>query len=318
VTKDQRTTSLQLLEWSWDRFARATEALDASAVRAILMELEAWVSQGSSNARDVERRKAASVFLRAAVDDVTDETLAATWRAGVNALKTFDSQSEWASKEKASRLKAVQGDGRLVEACRAAAVASPLVPLELLAVLALDGSEASADALLPHVERALGDTAQLEVLSRLGCYASKTRAITLLMNLINHRLKAGQVASPVLEFARSLGLDAGPRFRVKVRVVGDGNTGFTLSLDSERPGAAFRGWVDAEERPKARLLNREDGSTVCSLNELPAWLRRLATELGTSWKFETASVEHLRGLRSKRLLLWLQGVTGRPHAPGGL
>lgn len=303
-------TAFQLLEWSWYRFARSTEALEVVVVRAILGELEEWAHAAPTNPRDVERRKAASIFLRAAVDDASDETLLTTWRAAVNALKVFESQYAWGSKEKASRLRDVQGDARLVEASRAAAVGSQVVPLELLAVLALDGSEASADALLPHVERALTDEAQLEPLSRLGRYAAKTKAMTSLMALITDRLEASRTASPVMELAKSLGLASGPRFRVDVRVVGDGNTGFNLSLDSARPGAAFRGWVDTGQRTKHRMLNLEDGTTVCALSELPKWLRSAAKDLGTSWKFETASAQHLRGPRLKAFLSWLSGVTG--------
>jgi hypothetical protein len=229
----------------------------------------------------------------------------------VNALKVFESQYAWGSKEKASRLRDVQSDARLVEASRAAAVGSESVPLELLAVLSLDGSEASADALLPHVERALSDEARLEPLSRLGRYAAKTKAMTSLMTLITDRLEAARTASPVMALAKSLGLASGPRFRVDVRVAGDGNTGFTLSLDSARPGAAFRGWVDTgRERSKHRMLNLEDGTTVCPLTELPKWLKSAAKDLGTSWKFETASAQHLRGPRLKAFLSWLKGATG--------
>jgi hypothetical protein len=304
------TTAFQLLEWSWYRFARSTEALEAIVVRAILGELEGWTSQGPVNPRDVERRKAASIFLRAAVDDTNDETLLATWRAAVNALKVFESQYAWGSKEKASRLRDVLSAPRLVEASRAAAVGSQVVPLELLAVLSLDGSEASADALLPHVERALSDEAQLEPLSRLQRYAAKTKAMASLMTLITDRLEAARTASPVMELAKSLGLASGPRFRVDVRVVGAGNTGFNLSLDSARPGAAFRGWVDTGQRTKHRMLNLEDGATVCALSELPTWLQSAAKDLGTSWKFETASAQHLRGPRLKAFLSWLKGATG--------
>ena len=111
-------------------------------------------------------------------------------------------------------------------------------------------------------------------------------------------------------FVDAVDLASGPRFRVDVRVAGDGNTGFTLSLDSARPGPAFRGWVDTGQRTKHRMLNLEDGTTVCPLGELPTWLRSAAKDLGTSWKFETASAQHLRGPRLNAFLSWLKGVTG--------
>lgn len=301
------STAFELLEWSWYRFARSTEALDAAVVRALLGDLEGWARDSAKTARDTERRKAASIFLRAAVDDATEVTLLATWRAAVNALKVFESQYAWGSKEKAAKLSAVGAQARLVEASRAAAVGSTVVPLELLAVLAIDGSEASADALLPHVERAFADEARLEPLSRLGRYAAKTKATTSLLELIERRLDAARTASPVMALAKSLGLASGPRFRVEVRVSGDENTGFWVSLDSQRPGAAFRGWVQAGARSRDRMLHLDDGSTVCALAVLPGYLRRAAEELNTSWRFATATTQHLRGPRLQKFLAWLAG-----------
>lgn len=300
------STAFELLEWSWYRFARSTEALEANVVRAVLQDLEPWSHTVTKSARDGERRKAASVFLRVAVDDTTDEALLATWRTAVNALKVFESQYAWGSKEKAAKLMELRKNERLVEAARAAAVGSTLVPLELLAVLALEGSEMSADAMLPHVERALKDEAQLEPLSRLSRYAAKTKAMTSLMALIDGRLNAARTSAPANDLAKALGIASGNRFRVEVRVAGTGNRFFWISIDSDRPGPAFCGGVGGERT--STQLHHEDGSTECSLVELPAYLRQAAKKLDTTWEFRNASTRHLRGKRLATFLAWLEGT----------
>jgi hypothetical protein len=300
------STAFELLEWSWYRFARSTEALEANVVRAVLQDLEPWSHTVTKSARDGERRKAASVFLRVAVDDTTDEALLATWRTAVNALKVFESQYAWGSKEKAAKLMELRKNERLVEAARAAAVGSTVVPLELLAVLALEGSEMSADAMLPHVERALKDEAQLEPLSRLSRYAAKTKAMTSLMALIDGRLNAARTSAPANDLAKALGIASGNRFRVEVRVAGTGNRFFWISIDSDRPGPAFCGGVGGERT--STQLHHEDGSTECSLVELPAYLRQAAKKLDTTWEFRNASTRHLRGKRLATFLAWLEGT----------
>ncbi len=300
------STAFELLEWSWYRFARSTEALEANVVRAVLQDLEPWSHTVTKSARDGERRKAASVFLRVAVDDTTDEALLATWRTAVNALKVFESQYAWGSKEKAAKLTELRKNERLVEAARAAAVGSTVVPLELLAVLALEGSEMSADAMLPHVERALKDEAQLEPLSRLSRYAAKTKAMTSLMALIDGRLNAARTSAPANDLAKALGIASGNRFRVEVRVTGTGNRFFWISIDSDRPGPAFCGGVGGERT--STQLHHDDGSTECSLVELPAYLRQAAKKLDTTWEFRNASTRHLRGKRLATFLAWLEGT----------
>lgn len=300
------STAFELLEWSWYRFARSTEALEANVIRAVLADLEPWSRTVTKSARDGERRRAASVFLRVAADDTTDKSLLVTWRAAVNALKLFESQYAWGSKEKAAKLTELRKNERIVEAARAAAVGSTNVPLELLAVLAMEGSEASADALLPHVERALKDESQLEPLSRLDRYAAKTKAMTSLMGLIEGRLSAARLSAPANDLANALGIASGTRFRVEVRVPGTGNRFFWLSIDSDRPGPAFRGGVGGVG--PSTDLHRPDGTTECSLVELPKYLRAAAKKLETTWEFRSASTRHLRGKRLATFLGWLEGT----------
>ncbi len=302
-------TALELLEWSWYRFARSTEGLAAETARGVLQRLEAWEQE--PGVRTPERRRAASLFLRAAVDDLTDEAVSRTWRPAVIALKAFESQYAWGSKEKRARLAAVQADARLVEACRAAVVGCTQLPLELLAVLALDGTEASADALLPHVDRAMADQTKLEALARLERFAAPTKAMTSLMTLLLGRLREARQGSPVLELARRLGLSTGERFRVELVLTTEhAKARAFLNLDSDRPGPAFLGRFligpgNLMQAPKT-AFHGDDGSTRCSIDGLPAHLKSLATGVGEPFFFQWPTARHLRGQRLKTFIAWLQ------------
>lgn len=308
-------TALELLEWSWYRFARSTEALDEGRIAELLAALPAWAGAPGLQPRDLERRRCAALFLQSATDASSGAALRSAWAAAVDALKVFESQYAWGSKEKATRLAEVGGNERLREAARVAAVGSAVVPLELLAVLAADGSEASADALMPHLERAMSDEAQLEPLARLERYAAKTPPMRAFVELVTTRLERARGAHPVLRLAQSLGIASGPRFRVEVHVDGSrADTALDLHFDSGRPGPAFRGWVQEGTPRSQRPLHQDGGSTACELEALPRSLRGEAKRLGTTWDFRVASTRLLRGKRLATFLGWLEGTVGSGRA----
>ncbi|MDX2015007.1 MAG: hypothetical protein SFW67_32735, partial [Myxococcaceae bacterium] len=236
-------TALQLLDWSWYRFARSTAALDAARARALLEALPRWADEPAPNERQQGRRRCAFIFLETATVAADEQHLRSAWRDAVDALKAFEAQYAWGSKEKAASLRAVSKRPALVRGAQAAAVATLVVPLELLAVLALEGSEASVDALMPHVERALQHEGALEQLVRLERFLAPTPAMQRLAALLSSRVAAARAASPVRALATRLGLDGGKRFRVELRLVGARGGGLYLDLDSERAGPAVRGSV---------------------------------------------------------------------------
>ncbi len=306
-------TALELLDWSWYRFSRSTEALEPAVVRRVLEALDparpsAPLPGKAPSARDQDRRRAAALFLHAAVDTTNDASLARSWSAAVEALKIFESQYAWGSKQKAARLAHVRADPQLVEACRAAAVGVQRVPLELLAVLVMEGSEGSADALMPHVERALKNELELEPLAQLVRYAANTKAMSALVSVVETALEASRGDSKAMALATKLGIASGKRFRVEARVTGTGGASFWIDVDSTRPGAGYRGWVH-EAATRGESLVSEDGEACAELDAFPRWIGAWARAHSVEWSFDTATTRHLRGPRLTRFLAWLSSGT---------
>lgn len=300
-------TALELLDWSWYRFARSTERVAPEVIHQLLEALAPATKAGAvlKGKPASPRSRTAAVFLVAATDTRSEGRLRETWSDAVGALKVFESQYAWGSKEKAARLADVRANPRLVEAAQAASVASAPAPLELLAVLALEGSEASADALMPHVEGALANPLLLEPLARLGRFAAKTKPMTALMGLIEAKLAEARGTSPAMALATSLGLASGASFRVEVRVPADKGSLF-LDVDSGKGGPGFRGYVHLQSTAGQPLVTSE-GVAVCELAKLPKWLAQWARTNDVTWSFNAASTRHLRGKRAQTFLAWLEG-----------
>jgi hypothetical protein len=307
------STALELFDWNWYRFSRSTEKAGPQLIAGLLDAFRSVVASPEPGAKTEAERlqsrragrwRTAAVFLLAATDGSGDQRSEA-WSDAVGALKVFESQYAWGSKQKAARLMDVRSNPRLVQAAQAAAVGSSAVPLELLAVLAMDGSEASADALLPHVERALRNEAELEHLAHLGRYAAKTKAMTSLMELIDRKLGAARDASPAMALATALGLASSSSFRVEAQVPGSGGASLTIDVDSRKGSPGFRGWV--HHGSVVRLVD-ELHQPVCALHELPKWLERWSAKHSVKWAFDQATTRHLRGKRAAIFLDWLAGT----------
>lgn len=291
-------TALELFSWNHYRFARSTERFGDETIAAVLAELVR--SRGT---------EAAVVFLRSAVDDAA---LQRTWRDAVNALKIFGSLYPWGSKQKREKLRAIAQAPRLLAATQAAAGTGLDVPDEYLAVLVLDGSDESVDALLPHFDRAMKDPARLDSLERLASYAKKTPALEALLRQVDARLAQRKSASPVLELAAELGIDAGERFRVSVQLHGARRLQLDVTLDSAK-AEHFRVWVQAGELGALELthfdgdgVHRDDlGLGGTELGELPAWLARAEKKLKVKWDRAHARASYLRGKRLAVFLDWL-------------
>lgn len=291
-------TALELFAWSHYRFARSTEALSAEELRPVLDAL--------TRAHPADP---AVLFLRSAVDE---RDLERSWRAAVNALKLFGSMYAWGSKQKREKLAAVAKAPRLLAATQAATAASASVADEYLAVLVLDGSDESVDALLPHFDRALKDPTRLEALERLRTYAKKTPALEALLGRVDAERAARAKSSPVQELARRLDLMRGERFRVDVSLEAGPSGRLDVRLDSEAP-AHFSIWLrfGSYEQHTAfdgvALRNDKLGLGASTLDELPGWVARAEKKLGVKFERSTARATHLRGARLTAFLAWLLG-----------
>lgn len=293
-------TALHLFEWSHYRFARSTEALSASGITSVL------------DALSRERpRDPAVLFLRAAVDA---RALEATWRPAVNALKQLQAGSSWGSKEKRARLTAIAHDARLLSAIQSATVASLDVPAEFLAVLVIDGSDESTDAVLPHFDRATRDAVRLEKLSALATFARGKPQYAAMLEQLGAKAAAQQANSAALALGKQLGIATTARFRVQLKMEGTprANVWCDVRLDS---GAAIDVvvWLStgvgagaAVTHFTSRGVQRDElGLGACPLEQLPAWLQRAERELGLRWNRTTARASYLKGQRLAVFLSWL-------------
>lgn len=251
----------------------------------------------------------ASLFIRAAFDEAAPR---ASWKFAVNALKTIEAQGSWGSKVKRTRLTAVAREPRVLAGAQAAAVGAARVPAEYLAVLAIDGSDASIDALIPHFDAARKDPTRLDELSQLSIFAKDTPALKQLIARAKEQLDVRSNTGPSLQLARELGIAGQGRFRVHVRGAGapDDETSFDLLLDSESPDD-FRIYVYLKGRRttfSAGHLREDDlNAGRCELPALPKWLADRQTSLATRWNQETIWTAYLKGKRLQIFLDWLLG-----------
>ncbi len=286
--------ALELLSWSWYRFARSTEKLAVSEIRAVLEALEA-----------TDERPVAGVFLRSAVDASSDALLAKTWAAAVNAMKVFESQYAWGSKPKREKLTAISKSPVLLAATQAAVVRAASLPVrdELLAVLVLDAREASLDALMPHFEAAMADRQRLSAMLPLEKYARRTPELKVLFARVHAALKALAERSPVAALGQQLGLGD---FRAQVSLDSTDDTAYCrLTLEPEGFELMLTRGTKATRFTDARLDEDELRLGRCELAEAPQWLETSARALKFKWHFSAASVRHLRGKRLTTLMAWL-------------
>lgn len=259
-------TALGLLDWSWYRFSRSSETLTEAVALKLLVELERVPSAGA-------------VFLRAAVDPADFE---ATWRPAVLALKTLAAQYSWGSKQKRAGLKQIAEAPRLLAATQAAASCDE-VPLELLGVLAIDASEASADALMPHFLQATAPGGRLERFSILRTYLKDTAWTRQLLAAVEEKSATRRQESPLSRVAVSLGIDGAPPFQVNLTIDGAARgKGRPARVDLRlKAGREPVVWVKAN----ADLVRSTNRAVECGVDQLPAMFAREARKLDVRWKF---------------------------------
>ena len=135
-------------------FARMCHKLPAPVIREVL-------------SRNVDVTP--HVFLRLAVPlEGSTAKLERAWQRALAALLDLNLTYGWGSKQRRAKLKALAKDPEILAAIQGTAANRSDVPLDMLAVLVADGTDASIDALVPHVDPALVDKdVRLDRLTRL-------------------------------------------------------------------------------------------------------------------------------------------------------
>lgn len=280
--------------WS---FARQNRRLPEPVIRALLTRLEAVPSPWSA-------------FVRAYVGDAADLTEA--WGRTTDRMRTLEASGAWGSKKKRDTLMALAQEPRLVEALQAALVAGEVASLDAFGVLALDASDASVDALLPHFERAArtGDSG-LDRLQMLKKYATPTPAMTAMLARVDALLDHRKAASPALALATHLGLGRLKEFHFTV-VLGTDDATLPIVQGHVHVDSRNADWMDVvlsvgQRRSHFTSRTQHDdalGLGRCTAEDLPAWLAAASARLKrTPVAVHTAS--NLRGKKRDRLVEWL-------------
>ena len=259
-------------------FARTCRRLPAPVIRAVLEQL-------------VEDRRPHAFFLREYVpSDASESTLTATWDAAMQALLDLDTTYAWGSKQKKAKFQALADNASILHALQTAAVASEQVPLDMLAVLAADGSDASVDALIPHVERAVTSQSwELDRLRYLRKHARSTPAMDSMFTRLEALLDTRKATSPALAFARELGFGEPATFWFQAY----------LASPAFDDVPAYRHQVHLEVDSRSAVWFRVSLSEVTPL---------APPGTPTRWSFETLSLRtSVRGQKRDQLERWLRG-----------
>jgi hypothetical protein len=301
---------LQYLERSIYGFAKSCEKLPPAVIRGVLA---------------AKQDEPDHLFLRlAVVDEGSDAELARSWARAVEALRGLDLTYGWGSKQRRDRFKSLAKDPHVLHAIQATVAHSKAVRLDLLAVLVADGSDASFDALVPHLDAAfVGADARLERLTRLRRHATRTKALDALFAEIDKALDTRNAASPALALGPLLGIgevdelwfsafvwseeDNDNRVsRVQGHVDVDSRSAewFSVSMSNMKRG----GGIDRDYTSFTATELHADGLGLgrCDAPELPQWLAKVATKLDCTWQ-EIRPRTNLRGAKRRRIAAWLTG-----------
>lgn len=285
-------------------FARQCQRLPAPVVREVLRRLTAENST-----------EPVKVFLREALRLSTGPVVEA-WAGALLALLDLDSEYVWGSKQKRAKFAALAANPQLLAALQAAVVATPTPPMAMLAVLAADGSEASADALLATFAQAkVAD----DRLAKLATHAAKTPAMAALLTSAESRSAAKSKASPAILFAREqLGLEVEvlsvhvtvgsvelnannvPRYQGSFDVDSKWDQYWAIGLSSVGTDATIR-----STHVRMGAVVRDDLKLGgCELVDAPRWFAAAAKKLGVSLRAGSQRGS-LRGKKRELVAKWL-------------
>lgn len=284
---------------------RQCKTVPAKVIRAVL-------------AREVSG--ATHLFLRLAVPlDAGDKRLCTAWERALQTLLDLDTTYAWGSKQRKAKIRAVANDPVMLAAVQGTVAHAAEVPADMLAVLVADGSAASYDALVAHIDAAFeaGD-GRLEMLRRLQTHASATPELQRLFADLDGALEARNDASPALALGPILGIGTVSTLAFSVRLSSRRLTSTRVPLvqgdidvDS-RSQTWFRVWIttlDGTGRATDFTATeiRRDTFNVgrCAPHELPAWLVRVADKLGIAWEPFAVSQSNLRGKKREAVAAWL-------------
>ncbi len=262
------------------------------------------------------------IFLKLAVDEEDDRELVTRWQRALAALRDLDTTYAWGSKQYRAKIRGLATDPHVLAAIQGTVANSSRVELHMLAVLAADGSEASVDALIPHLDVDTTSVApRLEILTKLRTHAARTPFLDALFCEIDSALANRSATSPALAVGPLLGIGAPDPLWFTVSFIGkQGDYAFNgnLTVDSRKVcwySVALIGDSSTTARNYTAFNSSGEvtdslGLGTCEIAELPAWLERSAIKLklvarrGRLWRVGRVRT-HLRGAHRDRITAWL-------------
>lgn len=260
----------------------------------------------------------AHVFLRIAVP--LDGEIAAAWTKAITALCDLDTTYAWGSKQRKAKIRGIAADATMLHAVQATVGHVKNPSSDMLAVLVADGSDASYDALISHIDEAVAQNDdRVDTLSRLRTHATKTPALDALFAELDQALDTRNAKSPALALGPIIGLGEVSMLWFDVWLSSTRTTRNrvpwiqgTIGVDSRSPS-----WfhvnlsaVEPDDSGKSSYFSSkrdgEDGLRVgkCDAAELPVWLATAAKKLKIEWaKLDPRT--HLRGSKRTKLVTWL-------------
>ncbi|MFT3709907.1 MAG: hypothetical protein QM817_19935 [Archangium sp.] len=289
-------------------FGRACQRLPPHVIRRVVELLPA------------ESQSAQRIFLREAMrgDQKNDAALVNAWVLALQSLLDLSLTYAWGSKQRKAKLKALAGHPQIVSAIQAAVVGSDGGTIDMLAVLAIDASDASIDALLPVFSK--GDPySRLEMLK---VHATMNAAMTAMLEMVTKRRTSKEEASGAAAFvSKVLALDE-PLKTVKCTVwlsseqlnrSGVPLYQGTLVIDSKWDSwwsVAITQVTGAFEMKRTGFGASEDvddelGLGHCTIHDLPKWLAAAAKKLKVKWNTDAVARGSLRGKKRDELTAWV-------------
>ncbi|MEZ4320371.1 MAG: hypothetical protein R3F61_23020 [Myxococcota bacterium] len=293
---------------SW-AFCRHAQKADPSVIRALMaVPLDVGSPQ--------------SVFVHALVDvELDDDGLVERWRSALQGLLDLQVTYAWGSAKRRAKLVGIATDPAKLGAVQAACARCELVPIDFLAVLALDASEPSEDAFLPHLERArVRNDGLLDTLERLRKHVKPGSGIARLLDRVDEALDRREAASPALVYAEHFGVRNATTFwfrlgfgsveltgggvpRIQAHLVVDSSSSewFALHVTGIEEGLRFATTSVTADGIKRDAL----GLGPCDPDRVPDYLKAAAETLGIEWN---AAHPHLsasvRGRKRDRIATW--------------
>ena len=219
------------------------------------------------------------VFLQLAVRaDAKATVLRTAWQQAVEALRQLaDTKHPLDTDTRRSQLAAIAKTPPLLQAIQGVTANTTEVPVEMLVVLAIDGTDASVDALIPHLDLALGSRdVRLERLATVRPFVCATPALDALFAELDGALQARRSTSPALAFGTTLIAGELPQFWFWFLLMSSNRneTGLPAIQGSVR--------VDSREEPWFRVeVSRVHGSPDRTKDQTTRFdVAQLSDELG--------------------------------------